>query len=680
MILEHYDYIIVGCGLYGVTCARQLTNKGYSCLVIDKNNYLGGMCHTYKYNNIDIHENGIHIFHTSDEDVWKFVTKYSHFKYIELKVCTTDGENVYSLPFNMYTFSKFLGLNTPEEVHEYLSQDKIDNPQNLEEQAINTVGEKMYNKFIKPYTEKQWGVKCTELPKSIIERLPIRYSYDNNYFKDKYQGIPENGYTELVEHIINGINADGKPFEGNIDYILNIDFLEDKEKWINMADNIIYCGAVDELLDYELGELPWRSLKFEHTIYNYNGHNGQGCPLLNNINPNTSYTRSIDHVQINPDTARDHRGDTILTYEYPQKWDRTKERYYPMQNEELCSKYINLLQQKYPSITLGGRIGLYKYMDMDDTIKQAIEYCCTKNKELTEAEQKFKPGKVANIWCISTNNECVWLSPNYFGNKFVTNYTPSKHNINKLNRFLCEFVGMYYVYKNNVYSPYVGFCHYRRLAFIQNCSFNDLTNDNIQCFSKFEVYNSAILPFIEDTFEYPFLERKRKEMYVPKKIMDDAVEYLHKQTVIPQDKLKQYTTIKKGEVFYFYPREMYFCKWEVFCELMQFICGYIDFVSSKYNLITFDDWKSHVRDEVISYHKKLGREYVDSHNERECFCIFQSKEKFMSIFNEEEGFSTANNWRVYAYIIEDLISIFIGTHNPVDNNLIEHKRQFIPGK
>ena len=647
----HYDYLIVGAGLYGLTCARILTNKGFSCLIIDKNPYLGGLCHTTKHNGIDIHENGIHIFHTSDDQVWNFVNKYIKLSDYQLKVCATDGKEIYSLPFNMYTFSKILGLNTPEEVYEYLSKTNFDNPNNLEEQAINLVGKEVYEKLIKGYTEKQWGKKCTELPSSIIERLPVRYSYDNNYFNDKYQGVCD--YSELANHIVNGINAEGNHFEGKIDFILNEDFLANKEKWLSISDKIIYCGAVDELLEYELGELPWRSLIWEHKKYEYNGHNGQGCALLNNTDSNTPYTRSIDHVQI---SNKDFRGETILTYEYPTSWEKGKERCYPNGSNDLYTQYTKLLSIKYPKIILGGRIGLYKYMDMDDTICHAINFCSSIEKQLNDWEN-YNNSKFCKIWIVGTNRKDIKINNNPYYNIFITNDEPNRQNINSLNRFLSEFVAMWYVWKNNLYSNYIGFCHYHRLINISDIKFEQI-DKSIQYFYEAKYSQNDIDKHLDLNLEYPFLSMK--SLTIPDFILEDIKEYCNLQE--NKDIIKECSKPTKNNEYSFYHKEIFCTDWETFCDMMVFINGFIEYTSDKYKLKNRNDWKNHIENNVIGFYRDLSKSYAWLFPDHSSELLWQNQDDFLKIFNEGKGINEfCNNWRVYSYVIEFLISVFIST-------------------
>jgi UDP-galactopyranose mutase len=363
--------LIVGAGFYGAVCARLLRNTGCNVHVIDKKEHVGGTCYTFDYNGIAIHKYGIHVFHTSDKEVWDFVNRYGDFRQYELKVVGTDGKQMYTMPFNMFLMQQIYGTNSPEEAYKAIECDKPDTVEDTFENKVQRmVGKTMYERVVKTYTEKQWGTSVLELSPDIIGRLPIRFSYDNRYFNDRYQGLPECGYTKLIENILTGIDGEEK-----VPCSLGEDFLQERDRYLKEYDTVIYCGSVDELLDYRLGVLDWRSLRFEERKYLYNGHNGQGCPLLNNFRKEDAYTRTIDHIHLG---AEQPHTETIMTYEYPQKWEVGKERYYPISNEEnrrLYDEYCSLLHSEYPNIELGGRIGLYRYMDMDDTVRAAMDFC-----------------------------------------------------------------------------------------------------------------------------------------------------------------------------------------------------------------------------------------------------------------------------------------------------------------
>lgn len=371
--IQKYDYLFVGAGLYSIVASRLLTNKGYKCFIIDKRNHIGGNCYTERIFNADVHVYGPHIFHTSDKNVWTFANKYAEFVPFQLNTKANYHGNIYSLPFNLNTFNELFMVSNPIDAKKIIKKDiiKNDNPQNLEEQALSQVGRTIYETLIKEYTEKQWNKQCTELSADIIKRLPVRFTWNNNYFNDTYQGLPLGGYTLWMMNILAGIDD-----EISIEYKLNEDFLNNKEYWINIANKVIYCGEPDRLMDYQLGQLEWRSLKFEHKIMKNDLNADQGCPIMNYTSHKEKYTRSIEHKYLTP-LYKEHENKTI-TYEYPQDYIANKtDAYYPINNKrnfELYSQYVSLIKETYPNMLLGGRLGLYTYLDMDDTIIEAIKF------------------------------------------------------------------------------------------------------------------------------------------------------------------------------------------------------------------------------------------------------------------------------------------------------------------
>lgn len=354
-----YDYLIVGAGLFGAVCAYRLKQMNKKVLVIDKRCHIGGNIYTEKTpGGIFVHKYGAHIFHTNNKDVWNFVTNFINLQQYQNEPIANYNNEYYNLPFNMHTFYQIYGIKSVSELEKYMEKwDKsIDNPKNVEEVAIKYVGKKLYKKLIKGYTEKQWGAKCSELPPDILKRIPVRKEWNNNYFNDKYQGIPENGYTELIEILLN-----------DVDVLLNENF--DINRHYNLADKIIYCGSIDSIFSYELGALDYRSLKF---IEKYSD-TSSGVPVMNFTSSKVPYTRIINHKMFLKGTK--DKKETILTFEYPEKFNMLNERYYPINNERnnvLYLKYVDLLKEKYPKIIPGGRLGLYKYLDMDKTIELAL--------------------------------------------------------------------------------------------------------------------------------------------------------------------------------------------------------------------------------------------------------------------------------------------------------------------
>ena len=369
-----YDYLVVGSGLFGAVFARQATDAGKKVLVIDKRPNIAGNVYTEKVEGINFHKYGAHIFHTNNTQVWEYVNRFATFnRFTNSPVANYKGE-LYSMPFNMYTFNKMWGVVTPEEAAAKIEEQKKEitgEPQNLEEQAISLVGRDIYEKLVKGYTEKQWGRDCKDLPAFIIKRLPVRLTFDNNYFNALYQGIPIGGYTKLVENLLEGIEVR-----------LNEDYLVDKEKWNNLAGKIVYTGAIDAYFDYSLGNLEYRSVRFENEILDM--PNFQGNAAVNYTDRETPWTRIIEHKWF--EFGKDENGNdlpkTIISREYSSEWKPGDEPYYPVNDErngELYKKYKGLAD-KEEKVIFGGRLGEYKYYDMDAVIASALE--CAK-KQLT---------------------------------------------------------------------------------------------------------------------------------------------------------------------------------------------------------------------------------------------------------------------------------------------------------
>ncbi len=360
--MEKYDYLIVGSGLFGSVFAYEANRKGKKCLVIDKRNHIGGNIYTKEMEGINVHQYGAHIFHTSSKKIWEYINNFAEFnRYTNSPIANYKGE-IYNLPFNMNTFNKLWGVITPHEAKKKIDEEKnmdyIDEPKNLEEQAINLVGRTIYEKLVKGYTEKQWGKNAKELPSFIIKRLPVRFNYDNNYFNDVYQGIPIGGYTKIIEKMLQGI-----------DVVLNYDFFENREKLKNMAKKTIFTGQIDKFYNYKFGELEYRSLKFETETLNE--ENYQGNAVVNYTEYEIPYTRIIEHKHFEYGTG----AKTIITKEFPDDWSKDKEPYYPINNKrnnELYSKYKELAENE-ENVIFGGRLGQYKYYDMHIVIQEALE-------------------------------------------------------------------------------------------------------------------------------------------------------------------------------------------------------------------------------------------------------------------------------------------------------------------
>ncbi len=355
-----YDYLIVGAGLFGAVFAREMTNRGRRCLVIDRRSHIGGNCFTENIEGINVHKYGAHIFHTSDQEVWDYVNRYVRFNNFINSPVAIFGDELYNLPFNMNTFNKMWGVKTPDEARTKIAGQiaslNITEPRNLEEQALLLVGHDVYEKLIKGYTEKQWGRPCTELPPFIIKRLPLRFTYNNNYFSDDHQGIPVGGYTAVFERLLNGI-----------DVLLNTEYSDVKDK-LNAA-RTVYSGSIDEFFGYCYGELQYRSVRFSHEILDT--ENYQGNAVVNYTSAEVPFTRIIEHKHFEFGT----QPRTVISREYPIEWTRGIEPYYPINDERNCALYEKYAQlaREHSNVIFGGRLGQYRYYDMDKVIRAALD-------------------------------------------------------------------------------------------------------------------------------------------------------------------------------------------------------------------------------------------------------------------------------------------------------------------
>lgn len=357
-----YDYLIVGAGPFGAVFAHEAKKRGKRVLVIDKRSHTGGNMYCEKVEGINVHKYGAHIFHTSNKEVWDYVNQFCTFNnYINSPIANYKDE-IYNLPFNMNTFNKLWGVVTPQEAKEKIEnqvkESNITEPKNLEEQAISLVGKDIYEKLIKGYTEKQWGRRCTELPAFIIKRLPVRYTYNNNYFNDKYQGIPEGGYNVIFDKLLEGIDVE-----------LNVDFFDKKRELLQKADKIVFTGMIDQYFDYQYGVLEYRSLRFEHETLDEENH--QGNAVVNYNEREVPYTRIIEHKHF----EFGKQPKTVITREYPAEWKQGDEPYYPVNNDknaEIFKKYQELAQ-KEENVIFGGRLADYKYYDMHNVMERALE-------------------------------------------------------------------------------------------------------------------------------------------------------------------------------------------------------------------------------------------------------------------------------------------------------------------
>ena len=357
-----YDYLIVGAGLFGSIFAYEAKKRGKNCLVIDKRPHIGGNIYTKEVEGINVHEYGAHIFHTSNHEVWKYIQQFATFNRYTNSPIARYKDEIYNMPFNMNTFNKLWGVITPEQakkkIEQQIKESGITDPKNLEEQAISLVGRDIYEKLVKGYTQKQWGRRCDELPSFIIKRLPVRFTYDNNYFNDLYQGIPIGGYTQIIEKMLEGI-----------DIRLNCNYFSNRKELETIANKIVFTGMIDQYYDYCFGELEYRSLRFETEVLEM--ENYQGNAVVNYNEYEIPYTRIIEHKHFEYGETRK----TVITREYPATWKIGDEPYYPMNDEKnnyLYEKY-KALADKENKVIFGGRLGMYKYYDMHHIISEALD-------------------------------------------------------------------------------------------------------------------------------------------------------------------------------------------------------------------------------------------------------------------------------------------------------------------
>jgi len=355
-----YDYVIVGSGLFGATFARLATDAGKKCLVLEARQHIGGNVYSEKVENIDVHTYGPHIFHTNDKTIWDFVHRFSEFNSFVYSPKAKYSRKLYSLPFNMHTFNELWGVTTPKEAMEKINEQRTDTvPTNLEEQAISLVGTHVYEMLIKEYTKKQWQRDPKDLPTFIIKRLPVRFTYDNNYFNDKYQGIPSQGYHKMMLNMLDGIEVKTE-----------VNYFNDREYWNSLADKVVFTGKIDEFFDYEFGELEYRTLKFEREVLDTDNY--QGVAVINDTGPFNPWTRTIEHKHFNPYNKSDV---TVLTKEYPDTWSKDKVPYYPI-NDERNTAIFNKYRDKAKTLgkfIFGGRLSEYQYYDMHQVIGSAMK-------------------------------------------------------------------------------------------------------------------------------------------------------------------------------------------------------------------------------------------------------------------------------------------------------------------
>lgn len=374
--MKKYDYAIVGAGLTGAVFTQQAIRNGKKVLIVEKRNHVAGNAYTDEIAGIEVHKYGAHIFHTNDDEVWDYVNRFARFNhFVNSPIANYRGE-IYSLPFNMYTFNKMWGVVTPDEAKERLKNEKVckGDPDNLEDVAISLVGSEIYEKLVKGYTEKQWGKDCKDLPPFIIKRLPVRFTYDNNYFTAKYQGIPEDGYADMVRNIVKGA-----------DILLNTDYLRNRQEIGEVAEKLIFTGSIDSYFNYSQGRLAYRSVKFENQFLELDNY--QGNAVVNYTDRDVPYTRIIEHKWFT--FGRDKKGNdipyTIISKEYSQEWSIGIDPYYPINDEsnnKLYEEYRYIAQREAPNVIFAGRLGEYKYYDMDMAIKAALR----KSKQIFEKE------------------------------------------------------------------------------------------------------------------------------------------------------------------------------------------------------------------------------------------------------------------------------------------------------
>lgn len=360
--MAHYDILIVGSGLFGSIVAHEATRRGKSVLVLEKRDHIGGNCYTEEIDGINVHRYGAHIFRTSDKTVWDYMQQFCIFNhFVNSPIANFKGE-LYNMPFNMNTFHALWGVITPDEARAAIDAQRVpcESPTNLEEHILSLAGSDIYEKLVKGYTEKQWGKPCTELPPSIMRRIPMRFIYDNNYFVDPYQGIPKGGYTRIIEKLLEGAEVS-----------TNADYLEGKDAFDAMTDMVVYTGTIDSYFDYGFGELEYRSLRFEHERLDC--ANYQGVAVVNFTDRETPYTRIIEHKHF----EFGQQPTTVISREYPQSWHQGIEPYYPMEDEGNRARYERYreLAEREEKVRFGGRLGEYRYYDMQDTVKSALAKC-----------------------------------------------------------------------------------------------------------------------------------------------------------------------------------------------------------------------------------------------------------------------------------------------------------------
>ena len=569
--MKKYDFIIVGSGLYGLTFNYLARQEGYSCLIIERRKHIGGNIYTPVIDGIPIHQYGPHIFHTDKKEIWDFVCSHCEMEpYINSPIAMYYDE-VYNLPFNMNTFSKMFNITKPEEAQSIIDKEINDaitsEPSNLKEQAISLVGTTIYEKLVKGYTEKQWGKKCEELPKDIIKRLPYRLTYDTNYYSDRYQGIPKNGYEDLINNLL-----------GDTEVVF-CDFLKNKNFFKSIGEYIIYTGPIDEYFNFSEGVLEWRSVNFN--LEKHNTNNFQGAAIVNFTSSEVPYTRSIEHKFLN-NGFKDTNNITYVSQEIPVEWKQGMEPYYPINTKEnniIYSRYKQLSELEN-NVIFGGRLGEYKYFDMDDVIFGAMK-CFEKIKKNKERQ--------LNIWVISHKNGEQLFNYNNTHNFLRVGAIHQTEidcfhkdnvgfNISDKNPNYCELTGLYWVWKNNIKSEYVGFEHYRRHFPLSEKNIIDIFQNKDIILPK--PYNCNPITVYEQ-FIYYHNEYDIKTLEI---VVKD---------IFPEYTKSWDTYISNGDNFYAY--NMFIVKWEKFEEICNFVFKILETLEKRYNIKNNNDWEEHMK-------------------------------------------------------------------------------------
>jgi UDP-galactopyranose mutase len=578
MNTKKYDFLIVGGGLYGLTFNYLARKNGYTCLIVEKRDHIGGNLYTPIIDGIPIHVYGPHIFHTHSKEVWDFVcTLCDMVPFINSPIAIYNDE-VYNLPFNMNTFSKLFNIKTPLEAKEKIESEikeyGVAKPNNLEEQSISLVGKTVYETLIKGYTEKQWGKKCSELPPEIIKRLPIRFIYDNNYFNDKYQGIPKNGYGTLIDNLL----CDTE--------VIYDDYLLNREYYNSLSKHIIYTGPIDAYFNYSEGPLEWRSVYFElekHNIQNY-----QGNAVVNYTSNEIPFTRIIEHKFFDKESEFFNQDITFISKEYSTEWCENKEPYYPLndtKNNEIYAKYFKKSLNE-PNVTFGGRLGCYKYYDMDDIIINVFDDFAKINNKKSNL----------NVWVVSHKDDkdmfeyCAHhkqIHVNSDSNPITRHDFKDNvgDNISFKNPYYCELTAMYWVWKNYNESKYVGFEHYRR-------HFNLSENDVEKILEDKDVILPVKSIFPMNVYEqYVFCHNEHDIKTIELIIKDLFPEYLESW-----DKY-----IKNSEKIY--ACNMFITSKEKFDELMNFLFTIFNEFEIRCSLNNHNSWINHVSSLKQKEHK-----------------------------------------------------------------------------